>query len=111
MTIEEIKGLLKNISSWPWQYTDGHHVVYIWANYKDGEVRELAVPQNDYDLPFIAASPQIISELLGRLKVAENALRLITEYGGKSVETEVGNLTCQGRWCADQAAIALEELK
>lgn len=37
-----------------------------------------------------------------------NALRFIAEWGGRTLESEYGDIDCNGRWCAEQAKEAVE---
>jgi len=47
-----------------------------------------------------------------RLKIerdeAREALRFIAEWGGRTLESEYGDIECNGKWCAEQAKEAAE---
>ena len=69
MKLSEIKEMLAKISKRPW-----HH----WSEYgQQGVSTEngCKIPDHDSDLPFIAAAPEIISELVGKLEKAVEYLK------------------------------------
>lgn len=39
---------------------------------------------------------------------AQAALRFIAEWGGRTLESEYGDIDCNGKWCAEQAKEAAE---
>lgn len=39
---------------------------------------------------------------------ARAALRFIAEWGGRTLESEYGDIDCNGKWCAEQAKEALK---
>jgi len=39
---------------------------------------------------------------------AREALRFIAEWGGRTLESEYGDIDCNGKWCAEQAKEAAE---
>ena len=45
-----------------------------------------------------------------RAKAAKlrEALRFIAEWGGRTLESEYGDIDCNGKWCAEQAKEAAE---
>ncbi len=80
MKLEDIEKLLTEISPWPWsskkdqQARDWHEV---WSLNNPGMDVARLPPWSNYveaNAGFIAAAPQIIRDLLDRLKIAEEAL-------------------------------------
>lgn len=43
-----------------------------------------------------------------RANKLREALRFIAEWGGRTLESEYGDIDCNGRWCAEQAKEALK---
>lgn len=41
------------------------------------------------------------------LIIYRDALKTIAEFGGQNVETEIGTIKCDGKWCAMEAKMAL----
>lgn len=49
-----------------------------------------------------------IARLERELNKANEALRFIAEWGGRTLESEYGDIYCNGKWCAEQAKEALK---
>ena len=50
------------------------------------------------------AALRFIARTLEReLNKAQAALRFIAEWGGRTFESEYGDIDCNGKWCAEQA--------
>lgn len=42
-------------------------------------------------------------DLERELNTSRAALRFIAEWGGRTLESEYGDIECNGKWCAEQA--------
>jgi hypothetical protein len=46
-----------------------------------------------------------------KLNMAIESLKFIAKEGGKTLESEYGDISCNGNWCSDQAKHALYALE
>jgi hypothetical protein len=46
-----------------------------------------------------------------RLNAATKSLKFIAKEGGKVVQSEYGEISCNGIWCSDQALSAIYDLE
>jgi hypothetical protein len=101
MTIEEIKKLLTEISSWPYEYyhqTDGEGFC---SGPSFSYVDKGVFTMNTHDAKFIAQSPQVISDLVSKLETAIEALEF---YAGKDFDN-----TYHGERTLEQALAKIKE--
>lgn len=53
--------------------------------------------------PFAFVTRKFAEDLERELNKAYEALRCIAEWGGRTLESEYGDIDCNGKWCAEQA--------
>lgn len=86
--IEEIKEMLEKISPWPWIQTDENEAVdSIPLEKTDGKDfricivgEDLVADEYESNLKFIAAAPQIISDLVNKFEEQQKEIKELKEY-------------------------------
>lgn len=101
--LREVNGSWTTFEDWAEKIlVEGFHHESVW-NERDRELREFSdAAVNDAISTFI--------EMRQEIEDLRQSLRFIADEGGKVVETECGDITCDGNFCADQARTALETI-
>lgn len=75
-------------------------------------MNDTPTPETDYSTQQLYGKKYVPARVARSLERERNklreALRFIAEWGGRTLESEYGDIDCNGRWCAEQAKEALE---
>ena len=91
-----------------------HDVVHVdFARWLEGQLAQAAkgyeVARRDFRLTLADLTKARIELLREREKIRKlrDALAFIVQHGGMTADTELGEIKCDGFWCAEQARAAL----
>ena len=90
------------------QFHDVYERLALQFGYETREDTKVFDPQSQNGRLMIAVCAEVIGEIERERDEARAALRFIAEWGGRTLESEYGDIECNGKWCAEQAKEAAE---